>query len=88
MKKKKGFVLHRVCEQNIIVAEGKENIDFNNLITMNSTAAFLWEKMGDEDFTVDDMVRALSSEYDIDKENALNDCEELSQQWLKAGIVS
>ncbi len=88
MKKKKGFVLHRVCEQNIIVAEGKENIDFNNLITMNSTAAFLWEKLGDEDFTVDDMARALTSEYDIDKENALNDCEELSQQWLKAGIVS
>ncbi len=88
MKKKKGFVLHKVCEQNIIVAEGKENIDFNNLITMNPTAAFLWEKMGEGDFTVDDMARALTSEYDIDIENALNDCEELSQQWLKAGIIS
>ncbi len=87
MKKKKGFVLHRVCDENIIVAEGKENIDFNNLITMNPTAAFLWEKVGDGEFSAEDMAEALTSEYDVDKESATRDCEELVQQWLRAGII-
>ena len=35
MKAKKGFNLRNVCGEQIIVAEGKENIDFSNIISMN-----------------------------------------------------
>ena len=35
MKIKKGFVLRDICGENIIVAEGKENIDFTKIISMN-----------------------------------------------------
>ena len=43
MKIKKGFVLRDICGENIIVAEGKENIDFTKIISMNESAALLWE---------------------------------------------
>ena len=43
MRAKKGFKLRNICGENIIVAEGKENIDFTNIISMNETSAFLWE---------------------------------------------
>ena len=43
MKAKKGFKLRDVCGEKIIVAEGKENIDFSNIISMNESAAYLWE---------------------------------------------
>lgn len=41
MKKKSGFVLRQVCGENIIVAEGKENIDFSSIIAMNESSAYL-----------------------------------------------
>ncbi len=79
--------MHKVCEQNIIVGEGKENIDFNNLVTMNETAAFLWEKIKDGDFSVEDMANALCGEYDVDADTAARDCKELADKWLSAGII-
>ena len=45
MRIKKGFVLRDVCGEKIVVAEGKENIDFTKIINMNESAAFLWEKV-------------------------------------------
>ena len=41
MKAKKGFNLREVCGQHIIVAQGKENIDFSNIISMNESSAWL-----------------------------------------------
>ena len=43
MKTKKGFNIRNVCGENIIVAEGKENIDFSNIISMNESSAYLWK---------------------------------------------
>ena len=37
MKAKKGFNLRNVCGEQLIVAEGKENIDFSNIILGLST---------------------------------------------------
>lgn len=79
--------MHQVCDQNIIVGEGKENIDFNNLVTLNSTAAFLWTKMENKEFTTQDLVDALCGEYDVTEEVALRDCTALVRDWLAAGII-
>lgn len=86
MKTKKGFVLHEVCGENVVIAEGIENIDFNNIISMNETAAFIWQNIQDKDFTVDTMVEVLMAEYEVDAETAKNDCEQLAKSWIEAGI--
>ena len=39
MKAKNGFNLRTVCGENILVAEGEENIDFSNIISMNDSSA-------------------------------------------------
>ena len=57
MKAKKGFELQNVCGEYIIVPAGIENVDFSRIISLNPTAAFLWEKVSKlETFTVDNMV--------------------------------
>lgn len=86
MKVKKGFVLHEICNENVVIAEGIENIDFNNLISMNDTAAYIWKNVQGKDFSVEDMVSMILSEYDIDEETAKNDCKALAENWLNAGI--
>ena len=88
MKTKKGFNLREVCGEKIIVAEGKENIDFSNIISMNETSAYLWENVaGRDSFTAEDLAKLLTDAYEVDEETALADVQTLMQQWISAGIV-
>ncbi len=87
MRIKKGFALHEICGESIIVAEGKENIDFNSIISLNETSAYLWKKLADKEFTAEEMVELLCMEYEVEREVAVNDCAELADKWLSAGIV-
>ena len=88
MKVKKGFNLREVCGEHIIVAEGDENIDFSNIISMNESSAYLWEevqKMGT--FTVDNLVELICNQYEIDETTARKDAIALAAQWGTAGII-
>lgn len=87
MRQKKGFNLRNVCGEQIIVAEGKENIDFSNIISMNESSAFLWKNLEGKDFDVEDMARLIAGEYDVDDATAAADCKALADQWIDAGIV-
>ena len=87
MKIKNGFVLREMCGENIVAAEGLEHINFNKLISLNSTAAFLWNAVVGKEFTVESMAQLLVDEYGIDMELALKDSAALSQSWIEAGIA-
>ncbi|UKK52210.1 PqqD family protein [Prevotella sp. E13-17] len=87
MKTKKGFKLRTICGENIIVAEGIENIDFSRIISMNESAAYLWNKIQGIDFTADTLIELLLDEYEVSKEKASLDVSQLIEQWQKAGII-
>ena len=87
MKIKKGFVLREMCGENIVAGEGLEHINFNKLISLNATAAFLWEKVEGKEFTAEEMAQYLVEEYGIDMELALTDAGKLAQAWIDAGIA-
>ena len=88
MKTKNGFHLRKVCGENVIVAEGIENIDFSKIISMNESAAYLWQKVeGMPSFTAEDLARFLCEEYDVDETTAQADAQTVAQQWLEAGIA-
>ncbi|MCR4774676.1 MAG: PqqD family protein [Prevotella sp.] len=88
MKRKNGFNIRKICGENIIVAEGKENIDFSNVVSMNDTSAFLWDKLEvGKEYTADDLAAFLTEEYDVDEATALNDCQNIIADWVKADIA-
>lgn len=87
MKIRKGFVLREMCGENIVTAEGLEHISFNKMISLNSTAAFLWKHLIEKEFTEEDMAQLLVDEYRIDMELALKDSESLCQAWIDAGVA-
>ena len=87
MKTKKGFHLRTICGENIIVAEGIENIDFSRIISMNESAAYLWKQICHNDFTVDNLVQLLLDEYEVDESTARYDATQIMEQWLQAGII-
>lgn len=87
MKAKPGFNLRVVCGENIIVAEGEENIDFSNIISMNESSAYLWQNIQGKEFTHEDLVDLLTQEYEVDEATALKDVKALTDLWLQAGII-
>ena len=88
MKTKQGFNLRQICGEHILLAEGKENIDFSNIISLNETAAFLWQQLTDKEFTPEDMAQLLVENSEVDQETALSDARGLAAEWQKAGIVT
>lgn len=87
MKIKEGFVLREMCGEKIVTGEGFEHIDFNKLISLNSTAAYLWEELSGKEFTVEDMACLLVKHYEIDMNLALKDSANLCKAWADAGVA-
>ena len=87
MKAKPGFNLRVVCGENIIVAEGEENIDFSNIISMNESSAYLWQNIQGKEFTHEDLVGLLTQEYEVCEATAMKDVKALTELWLQAGII-
>lgn len=88
MKAKKGFELRDVCGEKVIIATGIENLNFNHLISLNDTAAFLWQSIqGKASFTEDELVEKLCAEYEVTKEQATADVAELVKAWREQKIV-
>ena len=87
MKIKNGFILREMCGEFIVAAEGLEHINFNKLISLNSTAAFLWKALVGKEFTTEEMAQLLVDEYGIDMELARTDSAKLMESWAEAGIA-
>ena len=87
MRIKKGFELRQVCGENIIVAYGIANIDFNKVISLNESAAYLWKNITDKDFTADTLASLLQGEYEVDAVTAKHDAQALLDEWVKVGLV-
>lgn len=86
MKIKSGFMLKEVAGTNIVVPVGKGSIDFNAMITLNESGAFLWELL-EEEHTVEELVTALTAEYDVDKATAEADINKFIETIKSAGLL-
>ena len=71
----------------IISPEGLEAVNFNRMISMNASAAFLWKEVEDKDFDTETLVQLLLDNYDITREVAEKDVATLLQSWKEAGVV-
>ena len=72
MKLKDGYVLREVAGNYIVVAVGEAIKDFNGVINLNESAAFLWQQLL-EDKTEEELVTALLGEYEVSEEIARAD---------------
>ena len=87
MKIKKGFEVRNICGENIIIAHGKENIDFTKVVTLNESAVLLWNKVVDAEFEEKELVDVLLEEYEVEPSQAIADVKSLVASWKEAGLV-
>jgi hypothetical protein len=88
MKQKKGFILRDVCGDKVIIAEGIEVLDFGQLLSLNETAAWLWEEASRQgDFTIETLTSALCEEYNVEKDLATKDVTAILKKWKNLGLT-
>ena len=87
MRTKDGFTLRRVLGEAVILAEGSKLVNFNKMISLNETAAFLWESVCGKEFDEDMRVALLLENYEIDEETARRDVQDLLSKWDSIGLI-
>ena len=87
MKTRKGFTLRPLGQEYILVAEGLEAVDFSRMISLNASAALLWQEVEGKEFDADALVQLLLDEYDVDREMAEKDVKALLETWTKANVI-
>ncbi len=86
MKIKNGFILREVAGSFVVVAVGDAVKQFNGVINLNETGAFLWKNLqSGKDQT--ELVKALLAEYDVEESLAESDVEDFVSKLKKAGLV-
>ena len=72
MKIKDGFILREIAGGYHVIAVGNISKDFNAMINLNATGAFLWQIL-EKGATNDELISALRKEYEVDEETATKD---------------
>lgn len=87
MKIKKDFTLRTMMGQNVILAEGMNADSFGKLITLNDTAAYLWEQLYGKEFNTTDAAGLLVKKYGIDPQQALADATYILDKMTSKGLM-
>ena len=87
MKIKEGFTLRTLCGEHIVVGEGLDQVNYNKIISLNGSAAYLWEQVQGKEFTLDNLVTLLTDQYNVSAERALEDVKRMVSTWQEQGLV-
>lgn len=88
MKIKEGFILRSLLGEFIVVGEGLAQVNFNKMLSMNESAAYLWKEVEGKAFTREDLVSLLLDRYEVSREQAEQDVDKLVETWLREGVVA
>ena len=83
----KGFRLRPLGKDFIVTPESVEQINFNKMISLNSSAAYLWESVEGRDFTAGDLKQLLLDRYEVEEDIAARDAEAIARTWIESGIA-
>lgn len=87
MRVDKEFVLREIAGDYIIIPTGKTVLEFNGLITVNEVGVSLW-KMLQEEVTMEDLVRGILDEYEVEESVAREDIQEFLDNLVAGGILA
>ena len=75
LKLDKEYVLRQIGDDYVIVPVGKAALDFNGMITVNETGAFLWEQLV-KGISKEGLLQTLIENYEVTQEEAERDLDE------------
>ena len=79
-------MLRSVAGKEIVIAVGAASVDFNGLISLNETGAFLW-KLLENGAEYDELLAKLLEEYDTDEATAKEGIDSFLKTAKEAGLI-
>lgn len=86
MKIKDSFILRNIAGNNVVLPMGASSESFSGMMTLNETGVFLWNTLK-KDITMDVLVNALLSEYNVSAAEAKEDAEAFVATLRGAGVL-
>ena len=87
MKIKDSFLMKTVAGKVIVVPVGNATLDFNAVVTLNDSGAFLFSLLQKSDMSEAELADALLGEYDVDRETAEKDIARFIEKISNAGMM-
>lgn len=86
MKVKEDFLLRKVAGCYVVVPVGKATVDFNGMLNLNDTGAFLWEHL-QKDTTKEELLKSMMETYEVTEELASKDIDNFIKKLEDAGVL-
>ncbi len=86
MKIKKDFILRKVADSYVVVPVGKMTLDFNGIISLNETGAFLFGLL-QKGAEREELLEKMLEEYDVAPEKAAADIDAFLQKVRDADVL-
>lgn len=87
MKIDNEYVLREIAGDYIIIPTGSKVLEFNGLISVNEVGVTLWNML-QEEVTMDDLVKGVLAEYDVEEDVARSDIQEFLDKLVEGGILA
>lgn len=73
MKFRKEYKVREIAGENVIIKQGRFGADMTRVIALNQSSLLLWNELQGRDFEIEDVVKVLTDNYEIDATVALTD---------------
>lgn len=86
MKISEDFVLRQVADTWVVLPLKTDTVDFNGMIRLNGSGAMLWKCL-EKGATREELVQALTSQYEVSREEAARDVDKFIETLNKVGCL-
>ena len=76
-----------VAGENIVMMQGVNGTDMTRVVALNESALLLYNALIGRDFEIDDVVRIIVDEYEVDEEVARKDAVAWVDDMKKSNLV-
>lgn len=87
MKINHNYKLREIAGETIVVNQGTTNVNMTRIISLNASARLLYQRLAEQEFTVEDAAKVLMDTYGIGNERALADAEKWVESLKQCGVI-
>ena len=86
MKLKENLTVRKIGDEYMMVSDSGTGLDYTRVISLNESAAYLVQEVGQKEFTKEEWITLLMDKYNVEKERAETDVQALINKFLKEGL--
>lgn len=87
MKINEKMKVRTVAGENVVIMQGVDGTDMTRVVALNESAMLLYNTLKGREFEVDDVVRLLTEEYEVNEADARKDAEAWVVEMQKNSLV-